>query len=154
MEGCEVMPRNIFSKLSSTVTGLIEGLGLTHPTQIQSLAIPVLLEGKNALLISPTGTGKTEAAVIPIFERLLKLKSKSRRGISFLYITPLRALNRDIFKRLVEFGKKIGYKIPELIDIYAVEVEDNTTFSEHCTPQVEASIARVVQEIKKEVTPS
>ena len=53
------------------VPELIEGLkaeGLTRPTPIQEKAIPVLLQGKDAYVSSATGTGKTLAYLIPLFE--------------------------------------------------------------------------------------
>jgi ATP-dependent Lhr-like helicase len=71
----------------------------------------LLLRGKNALLIAPTGSGKTEAAVISIFARLAALREPTApRGIRMLYITPLRALNRDIFKRLIAYAEAEGLK--------------------------------------------
>ena len=66
-----------------------------EPTAIQHKAMPVLLQGKNALLVAPTGSGKTEAALLPVLEML-----HGKPGISCLYITPLRALNRDMKKRM------------------------------------------------------
>ena len=87
----------------------VEALGWDRLTQVQALAIPIILKEKNVLLIAPTGTGKTEAAILPIFEQFLKKRSKRLiLGISILYITPLRALNRDIFKRLIDIGKKLN----------------------------------------------
>ena len=77
----------------------IEEKGLESPTGPQIQAIPPILEGKNVLLIAPTGTGKTEAAFLPIFSKLLELVGKPL-GIKVLYITPLRSLNRDILQRL------------------------------------------------------
>jgi len=62
-------------------------------------------------LIAPTGSGKTEAAVISMFARLAALKDASAvRGIRLIYITPLRALNRDIFKRLITYAEAEGLK--------------------------------------------
>ncbi len=51
------------------------------------------------------------------------------------------------FATAVELGKKVGYKIPEIIEIYAIEVEDNTTFAEDCTPKVKLKIPKIVDEI-------
>jgi len=51
------------------------------------------------------------------------------------------------FATAVELGKRVGYKIPEIIEIYAIEVEDNTTFAEGCTPKVKLKIPKIVDEI-------
>jgi hydrogenase maturation protease len=47
----------------------------------------------------------------------------------------------------LELGKRLGMHVPEEIRIYAIEVEDNQTFSETCTPSVERAIPRIVKEI-------
>lgn len=67
------------------------------------------MEGKDVLLIAPTGSGKTEAVLLPIMDQLLKIKD--RQGISVIYITPLRALNRDLLKRLDFWSKKLGFTV-------------------------------------------
>ena len=81
--------------------------------QIQAQAIPVVLSGKNAVLVSSTASGKTEAVIAPLCERIL---SEKRAGLSVLYITPTRALANDLFHRLqdqmaaleISFRKKTG----------------------------------------------
>jgi hydrogenase maturation protease len=55
------------------------------------------------------------------------------------------------FITALQFGKKFDLEMPEKIDIYALEIEDNDTFSESCTPQVTAAIPKLVDVIKKEV---
>jgi len=73
--------------------------GMLPLTDIQTQGIPVVLKGRNSLLISPTGTGKTEAALIPVFHQL-KVSGIKEKGFKVLYITPLRALNRDLLERI------------------------------------------------------
>ena len=81
---------------------IFENFGFTNLTEIQKKASPVILQKKDCLVIAPTGSGKTECSVIPIFS-LLK-KSKTIGKIKALYITPLRALNRDVFRRITKYA--------------------------------------------------
>jgi ATP-dependent Lhr-like helicase len=67
------------------------------------------MSGRNLLLIAPTGSGKTEAVLLPILDRLTNLEK--RQGISVIYITPLRALNRDLMKRLDFWRMKLGFTV-------------------------------------------
>ncbi len=79
--------------------------GFREPTEIQRLAFPVLLGDDDALLLSPTGTGKTEAVLFPVLTRRVHDPSPAT---SVLYVTPLRALNRDLEHRLVALAKEVG----------------------------------------------
>ncbi len=76
-----------------------------RPTEIQEKAFPRVLSGDNVLIVAPTGFGKTEAALLPVLSKILTEKP---RPISVLYITPLRALNRDIFERLFWWAERLG----------------------------------------------
>jgi len=101
-----------FSLLQRPVREQLGKLEIEEASDIQRLAIRPILEGKNALLIAPTGTGKTLAAVLPVFDLFVAARSRNEtRGISILYVTPLRALNRDILRRLSEIGADLGIKV-------------------------------------------
>jgi len=78
------------------------------PTPIQESAIPEILDGKNRLLIAPTGSGKTLSAILPILHRCI---SENWAPLSVLYITPLRALNRDVDRRLQEIAESVGLNV-------------------------------------------
>ncbi len=67
-----------------------------------------MLKNNHVLIISPTGTGKTEAVFFSLLDILLKDR---RTGLSVIYVTPLRALNRDIFKRMSLLCERVGVKI-------------------------------------------
>jgi hydrogenase maturation protease len=55
------------------------------------------------------------------------------------------------FITAIEFGKKFDLKMPEQTDIYAMEIEDNTSFSEECTPRVAEAIPKMVETIIEEI---
>ena len=85
--------------------------GFQKLTKIQSISIPVISRMQNCLLVAPTGSGKTEASIIPIFsllenERANKPNFIDENAIIVLYITPLRALNNDVLRRIINYAKK------------------------------------------------
>ncbi|MEM0329178.1 MAG: DEAD/DEAH box helicase [Nitrososphaerota archaeon] len=79
-----------------------------HLTEPQREAIPKILAGKNLLLMAPTGTGKTEAALLPILSKLL-VEARAP-GIKVIYITPLRALNRDLLERIEWWAQRLDLR--------------------------------------------
>ncbi|HUJ78039.1 MAG TPA: DEAD/DEAH box helicase, partial [Thermoplasmata archaeon] len=94
-----------WGRLDRRLRDALAARGITQLTEIQELALPVLHTASDALLISPTGTGKTEAALLPLLSRQLKDPSPPT---SLLYVTPLRALNRDLEHRLVSLFREMG----------------------------------------------
>ena len=105
---------NAFDLLHPKLRKLIRELGYNTPTEIQNKAIPKILkdDNKNYLLIAPTGTGKTEAALFPLLSKKLEEKEIDASGIQIIYITPLRSLNRDIFRRFLPLlASKLGFSI-------------------------------------------
>ncbi|MCR6669450.1 MAG: DEAD/DEAH box helicase, partial [archaeon YNP-WB-062] len=100
--------KGAFNLLALPVRRALEKRGFTSPTEPQEKAIPLILEGRNVLLIAPTASGKTEAAMLPIFSMMCGLQGQ---GVKALYITPLRALNRDLLERLEWWGRELGFRV-------------------------------------------
>jgi ATP-dependent Lhr-like helicase len=99
---------NEFASLDPRLQELLKKRGITEPTEPQTKAIPSVLSGEHVLLVAPTGIGKTEAAMLPILHMLAKSK---KGGIRCVYVTPLRALNRDLLRRLKEFGECVDLNV-------------------------------------------
>lgn len=77
-------------------------------TPVQQAATADLVAGRDRILVAPTGSGKTEAAVLPLASRAL---AEGWEGLSILYVTPLRALNRDIDRRLARLLEPLGLSV-------------------------------------------
>ncbi|GAA0456963.1 DEAD/DEAH box helicase [Halococcus dombrowskii] len=97
-----------FTHLGEQVRAALSERGFTTPTEPQRKAIPPLADGRDGLVIAPTGTGKTETAMLPVFDALA---GQDRFGMQALYITPLRALNRDMRDRLDWWGEQLELDI-------------------------------------------
>jgi len=51
----------------------------------------------------------------------------------------------------VELGKQLGYKMPDTIRIYAVEIKENTVFREGLSPEIEATVVPVARRIMQDL---
>ncbi len=100
-----------FNLLNEKIRLVLQFTPIGKPTDIQKKAIPKILEGKNVLIIAPTGSGKTEAALLPIFSKLLEIEEE---GVKLVYITPLKALTRDLFKRFEDYANPLNIRVRPL----------------------------------------
>jgi ATP-dependent RNA helicase DDX18/HAS1 len=94
--------------LSEATQAGIAAMEFTRMTQIQSMAIPPLLAGKDLIGAAKTGSGKTLAFLIPTLELLHKTKFTTRNGTGAIVIAPTRELAMQIYgvcKELVSNGK-------------------------------------------------
>src|SRR6476659_4851320 len=69
------------------------------PTPVQREGWPAIAAGQNTLLLAPTGSGKTLAAFLACLDGLWR-QTPINRGVQILYVSPLRALNNDIYRNL------------------------------------------------------
>ena len=106
--------------------------GFTEP---QRRAIPLIKLGRNVLISSPTGTGKTLAAFLGILDELFKLGEETGLEdlVYVVYVSPLRALNNDMRRNLLEplreirgVAEEMGYRIPEVR--VAVRTSDTSSY--------------------------
>lgn len=101
--------QSVFDVFAPAVRSALADRGFDEPTEPQRRAIPPLVAGDDGLVIAPTGTGKTETAMLPVFNAISQ--ADQTFGISALYITPLRALNRDMQGRLSWWGDTLDIRV-------------------------------------------
>ncbi|CAF99200.1 unnamed protein product, partial [Tetraodon nigroviridis] len=77
--------------------------GYKVPTPIQRKTIPVILDGKDVVAMARTGSGKTAAFLIPMFERLKAPQAQT--GARALILSPTRELALQTMKFTKELGK-------------------------------------------------
>src|ERR1700756_5770428 len=70
------------------------------PTAAQAQAWPAIASGEHVLISAPTGSGKTLAAFLWAIDRLASRPPVADRGISLVYVSPLKALSYDIDRNL------------------------------------------------------
>uniref|UniRef100_A0A8R1TPA5 RNA helicase n=1 Tax=Onchocerca volvulus TaxID=6282 RepID=A0A8R1TPA5_ONCVO len=90
----------------------IQKKGFRQPTPIQRKAIPLIIDGKDIVAMSRTGSGKTAAFVIPILQ---KLKHRDMKGIRALIIEPTRELVMQTFTVVKELGRFTGVRCAVLV---------------------------------------
>lgn len=56
--------------LNDELLGAVREIGIFVPTEIQTIAVPAVLQGKNVVLGSHTGSGKTLAYMLPLVQVL------------------------------------------------------------------------------------
>ncbi len=84
---------------------VVNSLGWQSLRPLQNLSIEPVLAGDHALLLAPTAQGKTEAAFLPLLSRML---TEEWRGLSLLYVCPLRALLNNLHPRLERYAGFVG----------------------------------------------
>ena len=101
-------PMPSFSQLGldDNILKALDEKGYSAPTRIQADAIPFLLEGRDLIGGSQTGTGKTAAFALPILSRLGKHLPIPR----VLIIEPTRELAQQVIEQMELYGKYLPYK--------------------------------------------
>ncbi|HYA02589.1 MAG TPA: DEAD/DEAH box helicase, partial [Syntrophobacteria bacterium] len=96
--------------LSEPVRRGVEEAGFLHPTPIQTLALPIALAGTDVAGQAQTGTGKTAAFLITIFERLLAMDRRKPGVPTALVVAPTRELVLQIRQDAEVLGRHAGLR--------------------------------------------
>ena len=92
--------------LSAAILEAVEQTGYTTPTPIQAQAIPIILEGRDLIGASQTGTGKTAAFALPTLSKITKMGKPQ-----ILVLEPTRELAHQVAEQFEKYGKHTGMKV-------------------------------------------
>jgi len=96
---------NLDPKLVQTVAEL----GYTTPTDVQTQVIPLMLDGKDVIAQSQTGSGKTAAFALPILQDLIY--GGGLRSVQTLVLTPTRELAIQVAKAIAQYGRQLKVEV-------------------------------------------
>lgn len=90
------------------------GFGFERPTNVQVRSVPAVLAGKDVLVKSETGSGKTLSYLLPIVEKLQSLQPRVKRedGCMALILAPTRELCQQILETAEKLIKPFVYLVP------------------------------------------
>ncbi|WP_373232656.1 DEAD/DEAH box helicase [Cohnella sp.] len=97
--------------LNELLSEKLKSIGIAEPTDVQSQSLPPLLAGKDGVLVSPTGTGKTLAYLLPLLQKI----DGSRRETQALVLAPTQELAMQIMREAEVYGAPLGIKATALI---------------------------------------
>lgn len=89
----------------------LKELGIETPTPVQAEAIPIILEGKDAVVQSQTGSGKTLAYALP----LLQAADPAEKHIQAMVVAPTRELGMQIVRTFESLTEGTGIRVQQLI---------------------------------------
>lgn len=84
---------------------VVNTLGWRSLRPLQDAAVEPVMSGTDSILIAPTAGGKTEAAMLPLFSRML---TENWNGLGVLYLCPLKALINNLDTRLSNYASMLG----------------------------------------------
>ncbi|WP_082569037.1 DEAD/DEAH box helicase [Rhizobacter sp. Root1221] len=110
--------------LQQALLQAITDSGYTTPTEVQAKAIPMALEGKDMMVSSSTGSGKTASFVLPALQRILAARGDNTKrrekgvvyGPRILVLAPTRELAMQVDKAATVYGRHVqGLKVTTVV---------------------------------------
>ena len=106
--------------LHPSVVRALADAGYVQPTEVQSRAIPAALQGRDLMVSSSTGSGKTAAFVVPALQRVLAAREAAPRdrvpGPRVLVLTPTRELALQVTRAAMTYGRHVqGLRVASVV---------------------------------------
>ena len=139
-----------FSKLGLTpsLCAPLARMGYGQPTPVQSASIPIVLEGADLLARAQTGTGKTAAFGLPMIDRLVVRKRRSRTSKPLgLVLVPTRELAVQVHRALTTYGAPAQLRVTAIFG--GVPMSPQIRALKHGTDIVVATPGRLIDHLQR-----
>jgi len=108
-------------KLETKILKALDEKNFQTPTEVQREVIPLVLQTKDVMALSQTGSGKSASFVLPVLQLWSKNRDNAKKGkIKVLVLTPTRELTLQVASAFNEFGKYLPKK-PQVVSIIGGE---------------------------------
>ncbi len=96
--------------LDEKIVSYLQKTGISKFYKFQEDAINEIVYGNNVIIEAPTASGKTEAFLIPVLQKITKQKDNQGQVLA-LFVYPTKALARDQYPKILEFAKRLGITV-------------------------------------------
>ncbi len=96
--------------LDEEISDYLQKIDIKRFYKFQEDAIKEIAYGSNVVIEAPTASGKTEAFLIPVLQKIND-KNDSHGKILALFVYPTKALARDQYPKILEFAKRVGITV-------------------------------------------
>jgi len=96
--------------LDESISNYLKDIGIEQFYKFQEEAIEEISFGENVVIEAPTASGKTEAFLIPVIQKIKK-ESSDAKGVFAIFVYPTKALSRDQHPKILKFAEKIGINV-------------------------------------------
>lgn len=128
------------------------GIRVAEGLKSQTPALDVVSTGESGLRLLEYVMGYDKLVIIDSVMtsggkpgELYKLEIEGLKGATSLSLSHGVDLGT-----MMALGERLGYDMPQQVSVYAVEISDNTTFSEQCTEVVAQRLPQIVEKIAEE----
>jgi DEAD/DEAH box helicase domain-containing protein len=111
--------------LDQRIVKALESKGITGLYRFQEDAIHNIILGNNVVITAPTASGKTEAFVIPIIQKIIDSKTPGA-NVQAIFVYPTKSLSRDQFPKIKKIAEKLDLST-EVFDGDTKEAERRKT---------------------------
>ena len=136
---------NDFAFLNPALAGALKNENITVPTDVQAAVIPLSLQNKDLIVQSQTGTGKTLAFLLPLYERL----DPSKRETQAIILAPTHELAIQIQRQAERLAANSGIGLRSIPIIGDVNILRQIEKLKEKPQIIIGSCGRILELIKK-----